>query len=174
MATARALLISHVNRPGTPADQMNIINRHLAQDTSGGRFMTLFYLIIQMPERKLQWVSAGHDPALLYDPSDDRVSRLSGGGIPLGLDGQWQYEQPEPTVAKPGQIIAIGTDGIWEAKNTHDEMFGKDALREVIQGHATESARDICTAVTDAVKTFRGKRPQLDDITLVVIKMEKK
>ncbi len=172
MATARALLRS---RAGDPADLGNILNhmnRHLTQDVPVGRFMTLGYFLIDVREHAVRWANAGHDPAIIYDPATDAFNELDGGGLPLGIDAHWKYEDLGPRVVAPGQILVIGTDGIWEARNPQGQMFGKGRLQDIIREHHTHSARDISTAITLAVSAFHGHRTQDDDITLVVIKFQ--
>jgi serine phosphatase RsbU (regulator of sigma subunit) len=67
----------------------------------------------------------------------------------------------------------IGTDGIWEMHNQAGEMFGKKALMEIIRNNHTASARKIVGTVTEALEQFRGDEAPEDDITLVVIKVER-
>ena len=58
-----------------------------------GRFMTLFYLTIDPGKRRLEWVRAGHDPALIYDPARDEFEELKGSGVALGVNDNLNYEQ---------------------------------------------------------------------------------
>jgi len=69
-----------------------------------------------------------------------------------------------------GDIAVIGTDGIWEAANGDGKMYGKDRLREVITAHASSTSDEIKEAIIDSVREFCEDHPQLDDITVVVIK----
>jgi len=64
----------------------------------------------------------------------------------------------------------VGTDGIWEARDTEGEMFGKDRLREILTASAENSAEEIHNKIVEAVRNHRKSRPQEDDVTLVVIK----
>ena len=171
MATARALLRSRAEEPGDLGLLLSHINRHLAADVPLGRFMTLLYLIIESRDMTVRWASAGHDPAILYDPSSDSFDELAGGGIPLGIESDWQYEESGPQKLKLGQIMVVGTDGIWEACDARGDMFGKERLRDVVRASAPRSASQISLAITDAVAAFRGDRAQDDDITLVVVKV---
>ena len=69
MTTARAFLRMRASQPGTISEIITAMNRHLTQDVlESGRFMTLFYLTIDPEKKRLDWVRAGHDPALVYDP----------------------------------------------------------------------------------------------------------
>ncbi|MCK4342894.1 MAG: SpoIIE family protein phosphatase [Phycisphaerae bacterium] len=171
MATGRALLRSRIHGPGSLAQVLTDINRQLTADTAGERFMTLVYLLIDVETRTLRWVSAGHDAPILYHPNSDSFSELSGGGIPLGIEVEWRYEEYGREVPAEGQIIVIGTDGIWETHNPAGEMFGKEMLRRIIRANAQRSAEEISSTITTAVADFRHTGPQEDDITLVVIKV---
>jgi sigma-B regulation protein RsbU (phosphoserine phosphatase) len=66
----------------------------------------------------------------------------------------------------------IGTDGIWESRNSKGEMFGKDKLKEVIRENAGESAKGILNSVIKEVEQFSHPLKKEDDVTLTVIKIE--
>lgn len=170
MTTARALLRSRAPGQGTLAQVMSDINRHLAHDCHAGRFMTLFYLLIDARSRHLQWVSAGHDPAVLYDPASDSFDELAGEDIPMGLDADWKYNEFNRDGFRSGQVLMIGTDGIWESRNSAGQMFGKQRMREVMRATAGLSAAEIAKAVTVALGEFRAGHLQEDDVTMVVVK----
>ena len=170
MTTARAMLRSRAAQPGDLAQVMTDINRGLAQDTSAGRFMTLFYLTIRPDTGDLRWVSAGHDPAFVYDIDLDSFDELVGKDLPLGVVPDWSYQEVAGSGFGPGKVIVIGTDGIWEARNPSGKMFGKDALRRVIAENAGRESKAIVRAITEALMVFRDGRAQEDDVTLVVVK----
>ena len=81
------------------------------------------------------------------------------------------YQTAGPITLQPGDIIAVGTDGIWEAANAAGEDFGRDRFWKVVAENANKTSREIFDAVVDAVTTFRAGAPQTDDITLVVVKV---
>ncbi len=173
MATARALVLLRASMPGEAADIINDVNRYLSQDTAHtGDFMTFFYCELTVHETRIQWVRAGHEPALVYDPSTDAFEELKGQGLALGVDVSFEYDSFTRTV-EPGQIITIGTDGVWETHNSAGEMFGKKAFMEIIRNNRTASARQIVDNVTEALAQFRGDNAPEDDITLVVIKVDR-
>ena len=172
MATARALIMLRASMPGEAAGIINDVNRYLSHDTAQtGNFMTFFYCELTEREAEILWVRAGHDPALLYDPYTDVFDELKGQGLALGLDTSFEYDSFHRRI-DPGQVIMIGTDGIWEMHNQAGEMFGKKALKEIIRNNHTASARKIVDTVTETLKQFRGDEAPEDDITLVVIKVE--
>ena len=173
MTTARALIRSRAFQPGTISQVVTEVNRHLTLDVSGtGRFMTLFYLTIDPANQSLQWVRAGHDPAIFYDPVTDTFEELRGSGMALGVDEDWQFEENEKTGLAEGQIILLGTDGIWEAHNQKGGMFGKDPIYNIIRQNAAASASEILNAIIDALNRFRKDLEPEDDVTLVIIKID--
>ena len=93
-----------------------------------------------------------------------------GPGMVLGVEEDYCYEQVDKAIETDGAVILIGTDGIWEAHNSEGELFGKDRLHQIIRENAQKSAEAIQDAVLHGVSKFRGKLPQEDDITIVVIK----
>jgi len=136
-----------------------------------GRFITLFYLQIDMNKRCLNWVRAGHEPAVLFDPATDRFEELTGEGIALGIDDGWQYVDKKRTALTAGQIILLSTDGIWEARNSQDKMFGKQAIYSIIRQYAHAGAAKIQDAILAELKQFQHGVEPADDITLVIIKI---
>lgn len=175
MATARALLRGLMILPLSLAERVGLVNKMLTEDLSGtGRFMTMYIIEIAPEKNLVRWVRAGHDPALFYHPDTQKFTELAGQGIPLGVLDDYVYNQYSADFNKPGSILVIGTDGIWETVAPdsvgHDDMFGKQRLQDVIRTHAHLAARDIQNAVLDAVNDYRGGGRQADDITLTVIK----
>jgi sigma-B regulation protein RsbU (phosphoserine phosphatase) len=171
MTTARAMIRSISILEEDTARRITLVNRLLFPDTTdSGNFITLFYLEFDMAQRQLCWVRAGHDPAILYDPGDDRFAELNGDGMALGIEEEYDFSAYSMPLGLSGQVIVIGTDGIWEAHNPRREMFGKDRLRAVIRKHHHLNAHAIKDAVFKAVTEFTGP-DQDDDITLAVIKV---
>lgn len=173
MTSARAFLRMRTSQCGSISQIVSEMNRHLTLDVlDSGRFMTLFYMTIDPEKKHLHWVRAGHDPAILYDPVQDTFEELKGPGLALGVDEHFVFEENHKKGLTTGQIIAIGTDGIWEARNKDGKMYGKNRFCEIIRHHANEIANDIVHAVYDDVDRFTSGLKSEDDITLVVIKIE--
>jgi len=172
MATARSALHQRWALSGSIAHILSDVNRQLVRDVEeSGYFMTMFFAEIDKQNRCIRWVSAGHDPAILYDPRTDAFDELGGRNVALGIDTNIKYEELRREIAK-GQILVIGTDGIWESRDTKGEVFGKDKLKEVIKENAGTSAIKILNSVIKEVEQFSYPLIKEDDITLVVIKIE--
>lgn len=171
MTTVRAFLRARLLSPGAPAAIVDDINRLLVGDMGdSGRFITLFLLEIDTRRREVRYVRAGHDPALVYDPATDAFTELSGRGIPLGIDANWRFEDNLLSPVPPGAVLALATDGIWEARRADGEMYGKDRLRQAIRGASAGDARAVARAVLADLEAFLAGEPRHDDVTLVVVK----
>jgi sigma-B regulation protein RsbU (phosphoserine phosphatase) len=172
MATARGFLRLRATMPGTLGDIITDVNREFVKDAENStQFMTLLLARIDRGENRMDWVRAGHDPAIVYDPDTGSFSSLDDGkGMALGISKDTVYTASSVDI-KPGQIIFLGTDGIWEARNAEGELFGKERLQLVIHTNSRESARTIVLSVLDAVEEFCGPGEQEDDLTLVITKI---
>jgi sigma-B regulation protein RsbU (phosphoserine phosphatase) len=172
MASVRAFLKSRVTQPGNIAEIITDVNRLVARDTGEtGQFMALFYVVIDTDKKILRWLRAGHDPALLYDPSHGSFEELGGEGMALGVNGGYIYREGGIFDLSEGKILLIGTDGLRETQNESGQMFGKDRIEALIRQHAHATADTILTSIIHAVQEFRASAKQEDDITLVVIKV---
>ena len=174
MATGRAFLRQRSTLPGNLSDIVSDVNRQMTRDfEESGGFMTLFYLSIDPVNRNLCWVRAGHDPAIFYDPETDKFDVLRGAGMALGVDAAGRYEEFHKTGLKRGQIIVLGSDGLWEARNPQGKMFGKEPIHQIIRRNPQAIAREILTSSFNAFNVFLGDRAPEDDVTLVIIKITK-
>jgi serine phosphatase RsbU (regulator of sigma subunit) len=173
MATVRAQIRQCCSVYGTIDQVVTDVNRRLTQDVmDSGRFMTLFYTEIDRSQNIMRWVSAGHDPAIIYDPAKDVFSDLDGAGnLALGVMEDANFKEDARDIV-PGQIIVIATDGIWEARNPKGEMFGKERLHKMIRQNASATAKEIQSAVFESIRRFQKDARLEDDMTLVVIKIE--
>jgi serine phosphatase RsbU (regulator of sigma subunit) len=174
MATVRAHIRQRCSSSENIGKMMADVNRKLAQDVrDSGRFMTLFYSEIDRDNHIIRWVNAGHDPAIIYDPDKNTFSELDGGNhLALGVMEDAKYTELQRNIA-PGQIIVMATDGIWEARGPDDDMFGKDRLYSIIRQNASASANEIQHAIFEALKHFRKDAKLEDDMTSVVVKIDK-
>jgi sigma-B regulation protein RsbU (phosphoserine phosphatase) len=171
MATTRALLRIRTAQSGKPDEVITDVNRHLSHDTANtGQFVTLFYARFHTENNEICWVRAGHHPALVFDTDNGEFDELMGDGPALGLDEDYKYNCNIAKI-RPGQVIFLGTDGIWETMNEQGDMFGLDRLRDLIRANAEKPAREIQGAVVEALDEFRGEQPFSDDVTMLVVKV---
>jgi sigma-B regulation protein RsbU (phosphoserine phosphatase) len=170
MTAARALLRSRPAQGGTLGELVGGLNRDLVEQVHAGRFMTLFLAVLTAEGRSIHWVSAGHGPALAYDPAQDSFEEVAGLDIPLGVDPDWRYHELSHSGWDTGAVLVVGTDGVWEARSPSGEPYGRERLSAAVRAAHRLSAKHILDAVMADMAAFRQHRPLADDATLVVVK----
>lgn len=170
MTAVRALVRSHAGDGRSLLPVMRAVNRHLAQGATRGNFVTLLYMVIEADTRQVRWVSAGQGPILFYNADTFAFEELEVHDIPLGVKEEWNFHELGRDRWPSHGVLVLGTDGIWETQNTEGRMFGKDNLVGVVRACAHLPAAEICRAIVERLAEFRGRQPQGDDVTLVVVK----
>ena len=171
MASVRSALRQRLALSGSISRIITDVNCQLAGDLADyGQFVTLFYLLVDPARQTLEWVRAGHEPAILYDPVTDDFFELQGSGMALGVDKDFQYERNQKENFSRGSIVVLATDGVWEARNKSGQMFGRTAVYDIIRNNSANDANDIMEAIISQIKKFlKASKPE-DDLTLVVVK----
>ena len=173
MANLQASLHAQVFQPGKVADVAYRINNLLYRSTDAHMFVTFFYGILDKKRSIFTSTNAGHNQPLLFR-ADGRIERLGEGGLILGFQPDVPYDQ-QTVAIRPGEVIVLYTDGITEAADPGSEMiaddlFGVERLVDIVQANLNNSAREIQSAILEAIAEHTHNAPQYDDITLVVIK----
>ena len=150
-----------------PQRLLQSVNHLFSQNTPDGAFATLFYGDYHIPSGRLRYANCGHLPALILR-SDDSVDRLDATATVLGIFKKWECEIGERTV-RPGDMLALYTDGITEAFNDEREEFGEARLISVLRQHNHLSSQNVLDRVVHKVRQF-SNREQHDDITLIIAK----
>jgi sigma-B regulation protein RsbU (phosphoserine phosphatase) len=171
MASARGMLRNDIRHYRDDLSRILFeFNNELTKDTDPDKFITLFLGMLDDQSRSLIWATGGHDPALWYKKQQDIFEELKSIGVPIGFVAGVNFEKAGPVLLEKGDLVVIGTDGIWEAVNPGEEMFGKERLTELIKANCEKSAQEICQIIVQTVLEFCGSRAPEDDITVVVIK----
>jgi PAS domain S-box-containing protein len=164
MAITRTMLRSAYHL-GSPGEILQKVNDDLLPDIPPNVFVTCLATILDSRTGRLQYANAGHDPPFVRHASG--VSKLRATGMPLGLMPDMTYEQKEVTL-QPGDSILLYSDGLAEAHNLHQEMFGFPRIETVVGTHSM-AASLIDTLLTE-LERFTGKDwEQEDDITLLTL-----
>ncbi len=196
MATTRSSLRGEIMREGVPRDNeawrgpanvLTRVNETLCQDIRSQMYVTLFYAIIDTQELQMYFANAGHiSPILCSTP--ERLARLSHtrstktigsvyletDGLPLGITTALSdpYEQGRIPLSL-GDTIAFYTDGIVEAMNARQQLFGFDRLESAIIKSNDNRASEVIHEVVSDVNDFVKDEERHDDLTLVVVRVLK-
>ena len=161
--------------PDQPVRVFNAVNHCIQHDTSVLQFVTVFYGILDPAMGKLRYCNAGHCPVYLFRAGGpQRVEALAPTGAALGLlDGMSWTEKSIQLAA--GDVLVLYTDGITEARNEREDLFGNERLLASVRACLVTanrpelSARQVQDAILGDLLQFAGNAPQSDDIALAVL-----
>lgn len=168
MANLQATRRSQAFSDPTPQQCIQRANTLLFQSTSPEKYATLFYCVLDYQNHQLTFTNAGHEFPFLVTRNRE-VHRLEKGGLPVGMMESFPFGQESRSLL-PGDLIVISSDGVAEAMNAEREQFGDGKLGELIQELHEGTAVEVMSGIIKAVKDHTGTSPQMDDITLVVLK----
>ena len=155
-------------RYGTqPQEVLNRVNQLLYEKTLRDRFVTLFLFLLS-PQGEGQFIGAGHDPAYLFRSATGKIEVLSSGNLILGAFTPVSY-QSSPLHLHQGDILVVYSDGLTEARNQREEMFGEERLLKIIQQEAPSGSHAFQQKFLKAIEEFTQGMPQADDITFLVV-----
>jgi sigma-B regulation protein RsbU (phosphoserine phosphatase) len=151
-----------------PAEIIARVNRELCQDNSDMMFVTLFFAMIEPATGELEFCNAGHNAP--YRLNGKTVETIEGGkGIILGVRPDAVYSTGRLALA-PGDGVYLFTDGVTEANNATEELFGETRLEAVLRAADGAPCAEIVKSVAYAVRGFVGDALPSDDITMLAIR----
>jgi sigma-B regulation protein RsbU (phosphoserine phosphatase) len=155
-------------------DSMMRANRRLKKDVKSGMFVALLYAVLNSQDRMLTMCSAGQTQPVMMSAKTAEATLVAteGDTFPLGILEDADYEETRLQL-QPGDKVVFYTDGIVEAMNEQEEIFGFERLQEVIKSSQVETAEALMNEVITSVDAFAGKAPQHDDITVIVVSVAK-
>jgi serine phosphatase RsbU (regulator of sigma subunit) len=174
MAVSKALYKSaalRMERGAGIGEVMRAANAEIARDNPEMLFVTVFAGILDLRTGELNWCNAGHDPPFCLRPGEKIPVKLEGdAGPPLCVIEAYAY-LPEHYRLLPGESLCLFTDGVTEAMNAANELYGRQRLFSVLKSSldATE-AMQLVDAVRDDVRAFVLDTERSDDLTILALR----
>ena len=166
MANVQASVRAFATETTLPSHLCSRVNSVLCSNIAAGKFVTLFYAVLDAEQRSLQYTNAGHPlPILIH--SDGVVTELNSGGAVLGVFPEWKYEDSAVQLKSEDRLLLF-TDGITEAALPEGEEFGEQRLIASARAYAHRSTVDLKSGLLGDVKQFCDSQFQ-DDATLIVL-----
>lgn len=169
MSSVKTALVSSAAVETAPDRLTARVNRLLEQSIEPGRFVTFFLATLDPRTLLLEYVNAGH-PAPMLLRTGGALERLDRGGVILGIDAGAAYEAGS-TMLQPGDMLALFTDGVTEARGADEDLFGDDRIESLLRVSRGQSAEDVLRRLVDAVKQYEGDRGPSDDVTAIVVQV---
>ena len=174
VAVMHSLVTTYSGPAIPPGHLLAYVNDHLSRlsSRSTGMFVTAVYAVYDPDRATLTWANAGHPPPRLVRAASGKIQELTGERcVPLGIVAETVYPEAETELA-PGDQALLHTDGVTEAKNHQDEMFGTERLDAVLRPSPV-GARAMLGSVLEALEAFTGGLPPADDYTLLAMNFVK-
>ena len=150
---------------------LNRINRMACDECRDGEFITLFHAAIDVEDMTLTYCNCGHEPTVLI--RDGEITDLDKGGLVLGVDPEAEYEVGTVRLQE-GDCLLFYTDGLIDAANFDGELWGKERMLDAAKKFTSESAEQMIQDVLGYRRRFVGLARQIDDTSMVVIKVVKR
>jgi serine phosphatase RsbU (regulator of sigma subunit) len=182
MAELKGLVLSLSEIHASPRDLLIAANRIISQHLDARSFITMTYAVLDLRARTMTYARAGHTP-LIYVPGvcADGAAReaqiLAPDGMVVGLkiDNGEMFERhlAEETIElRPSDLYLLFTDGISEAMNAGDDLFGENRLGQLVATHAHLPSEELRERLLREIAAFVGDAPQHDDMTMILVKVD--
>lgn len=168
MMVAKTLLKSEGQRLGEPDQILSYVNNVLAADNDSCMFATVFCAILDIKTGEVRYANAGHNPPLVVDSSGIHYLHLKPGFV-LGPMTDMEYEAERLTLI-PGDTLFLYTDGVTEATNWEDDLYGEPELLQALQRAPKEDLAAMVHYIRAEVTRHANGAPQSDDVTMVAVK----
>jgi sigma-B regulation protein RsbU (phosphoserine phosphatase) len=168
-SVAQGVIEAQFYAGASPAEVATTLNRVVVNRSDANRFITMFCSVLGV-DGNFSWVNAGHNPSILARQTGE-IEMLSTNSLVLGAFDFAEYCVTN-TRLLPGDVVFIFSDGVTEATNGSEQMFGDQRLQDLVLRNKDRSAQEIKDLVMSEVLAFTSGEPQGDDITVVVLKMK--
>lgn len=173
MVIAKTLIKNYAQSGIKPEEVFTTVNRLLCDGNDAGLFVTAWLGVLELTTGKLTYVNAGHNPPLIKQNGGEFTYLKSRAGFVLAGMETIKYRQNEITIA-PGDRLFLYTDGVTEATDPQNQLYGEERLSAFMNGHFSENAEEILHDLKTDIYAFQGEAPQFDDITMLMLDYKKK
>lgn len=169
MALSRSIIRTKSMSGRHPAGVLRRANTLIYKDARSKLFVTAFYATLDLRTGWLAFSNAGHNWPLHLEAATGQIRDLVARGTLMGAFENIELEEKEIGLV-PGDVVVFYTDGITEAMNKNEALFGETRLRQVIAAHPQAGAQQLLDAILGAIEEFTGSTPQSDDMTVLIVK----
>jgi sigma-B regulation protein RsbU (phosphoserine phosphatase) len=174
MTLTKGILQSHAGENISPKEVLSKLNKQMYLNIEKNSFVSMFYAVLDMKNRKIRFARAGHNPAILAHREVGANRMLEPKGIAVGLEAGDRFHdflEEHEVDLQSGDVLTFYTDGFTEASTKDGDEYGEEKLMSVISRNKSTSANVLIQNVVRSVRKFVGNHPQHDDMTMVVLKV---
>ena len=170
MAITKILIQLYIKEGKTLAETFTMVNNNLCEGNEADMFVTAFAGILDLSNGKLKYVNAGHNPPLIKRQNEKCEFLKLKPGFVLASIEDFKYKEFEIQLEK-GEILFLYTDGVTEAINNKNELFGDERLKRCFDEKSTESIKSTIENIKCKINCFADGLEQFDDITMLALKI---
>ena len=172
MMTTRTLIKTLALKGISPAQVLDEANARLCENNEADMFVTAWIGILTISSGKFVFANAGHNAPLIRRKGEGFVALKTRPGFVLaGMEGT-RFHQAE-TVLLPGDMLFLYTDGVTEATNPQEILYGEDRLKQALEARYTKNLKEFLSGVKAELDAFADGAAQFDDITMLVLRVDK-
>ena len=172
MAVTKILIQLYIKEGKTLAETFTIVNSKLCEGNEANMFVTAFAGILELSSGKFTYVNAGHNAPLIKRENEEfKYLKLKPGFVLAGIE-TFKYKEFEMQLNK-GDILFLYTDGVTEAINSKNELFGEKRLKKVLDETSSKNLNYMVENIKDNIDYFSEGLEQFDDITMLALKVNK-
>jgi sigma-B regulation protein RsbU (phosphoserine phosphatase) len=145
-------------------------NNQLVDDLPDDRFVTAFMGLLDPSRHIVRFHSGGQGPLLHYKAASNECDWYGASTFPMGALAQTKLDKAGRIDMKPGDVLGLISDGIYEYEDEEGRQFGQEGVARVIRENLEEPMTEVVTTLVRSARTFGGKAPQADDITIVLVR----
>ena len=160
----------HSRTQALPNEAIKELNNLISTESTSGLFVTICYVIVDIKQKQLHIVDAGHLPIIIAHSDKPTEALKVEGAMAVGIMDGIEYIQKTINF-NPGDIFLLYTDGVTEARNSKKEEFGEERLEKALTESESKTAKGIVEDIFKDIRKFQKKAPQHDDITVIAIKV---
>ena len=162
-----------LSRREDPEKTLLHLNQYLYRETEENIFVSLFYGVLYPREGKIRIINAGAESPYIYRSKNKQIEIVQNGGMVLGLMEEWQNGKVKEVTLEKGDSLILYTDGLIEASNPKDELYGEERWEKFLKNNGEENPENFLKKLEKEVRSFAWGEPLSDDITVLVLKRSK-
>ncbi len=170
MMMSKILVSNYAAMSGSPAKVLEQVNAQICKNNDEEMFVTVWFGVLEISSGKITAANAGHEyPIIKKSDGSFELFKDKHGFVIGGMDGM-RYKEYELTLEKGGTLF-LYTDGVAEATNNDNELFGTDRMLDALNQDSEADPKTLLSNMKDSVDKFVGEAPQFDDLTMLAVKL---
>lgn len=169
MMKSKALLKSYAETGMSVEEVFIHANEELCEGNDAGMFVTAWMGMLNIKTGRIGFANAGHNPPLVKHADGSFEYLRSRPNLVLAMMEEIPYRKNEVQL-QSGDVIYLYTDGVTEAMNQQEELYGEERLSQILNANSDAGPEELCAKVKADVDAFAGETPQFDDITMLCLR----